>query len=131
MKTKHRLSIHLTIAVSVFTLTASAQTYRVTALSTNDSFATGINASGQVSGYSVAGSNAARAWRFSPGVGLVDVGSFGGADNRALGINNSGQVIGYSTDTNGVAHGFVFNGTLTDIGGTNVFHECRYDNDFS
>ena len=99
---------------------ASAQTYTITNLGTigtNASVATGINASGQASGYSVNATNTARAWRYSPGVGLVDLGSFGGADNRALGINNAGLVTGYSTDTNGVAHGFVFNGALADIGG--------------
>ena len=108
---------------------APAQTYAITdlgTLETNASFATGINASGQVSGYSASGGNAARAWRCTPGVGLVDLGSFGGADNRAFGINNAGQVTGYSTDTNGVAHGFVFSGgVMTDIGGlgggTDVF----------
>lgn len=111
----HFLTASLVIAGS---MAADAQTYRVTALGTNASFATGINASGQVSGYSATATNAARAWRYSPGVGLVDLGSFGGADNRALGINATGQVTGYSTDAGGVARGFVFNGALTDIGGS-------------
>ncbi len=101
-------------------MAAVAQTYRVTdlgTLGTNASFATGINASGQVSGYAASGTNAARAWRHTPGVGQVDLGSFGGADNRALGINNAGQVTGYSTTTNGAVRGFIVNGTLADIGG--------------
>jgi uncharacterized membrane protein len=54
----------LTICVSG-TLAVSAQTYRITdlgTLGTNASFATGINASGQVSGYSASGTNVARAW---------------------------------------------------------------------
>ena len=122
----HFLTTSLIIAGS---MAAAAQTYRLTdlgSLGTNASAATGINASGQVSGYSASGTNAARAWRYSPGVGLVDLGSFGGADNRAFGINNAGQVTGYSTDTNGAAHGFVSSGgALTDIGGfgagANVF----------
>jgi probable HAF family extracellular repeat protein len=108
-------------AIAVLVASSHAQTYTITdlgTLGTNASFATGINASGQISGYSAGGTNAARAWRYTPGVGLVDLGSFGGADNRAFGINNAAQVTGYSTDTNGVAHGFVFSGgTLTDIGG--------------
>ncbi|MFO1514894.1 MAG: kelch repeat-containing protein [Verrucomicrobiota bacterium] len=118
-----RTQIYSIVAVAcAFAFTANAQSYRITALDTNDSVATGINASGQVCGYSTSGTNAARAWRYSPGSGLTDLGSFGGADNRALGINNAGQVIGYSTDANGRAHGFVFNGALTDIGGSgNVF----------
>ncbi len=108
----------------IFPKLTSAQTYRITdlgTLGTNASFATGINASGQVSGYAQSGTNAARAWRYSPNVGLIELGTFGGADNRAVGINNAGQVIGYSIDTNGVAHGFVFSGSETDLGGTNVF----------
>ena len=126
MKSKLLLPVYFSCIAIVFTLAASAQTYRITdlgSLGTNASFATGINASGQVSGYSASATNAARAWRYSSGVGLVDLGSFGGADNRALGINNAGQVTGYSTGTNGAAHGFVFNGALTDIGGPNVFPE--------
>ena len=118
-----RLSLILTAAAVTFGLTAaSAQTYSIAdlgTLGTNASFATGINASGQVAGYSTSSTNVAHAWRYTSGVGLVDLGSFGGADNRAAGINNAGQVTGYSTDTNGGAHGFVFSGgVLTDIGGT-------------
>jgi len=118
-----RLSLILTAAAVTFGLTAaSAQTYAIAdlgTLGTNASFATGINASGQVAGYSTSSTNVAHAWRYTSGVGLVDLGSFGGADNRAAGINNAGQVTGYSTDTNGGAHGFVFSGgVLTDIGGT-------------
>ncbi|MEY4916642.1 MAG: hypothetical protein RL616_555 [Verrucomicrobiota bacterium] len=124
MKTKI-YSLLLAAGCAAVTTTASAQTYRITDLGTigtNASVATGINASGQVSGYSASGASTARAWRFTPGVGLVDLGSFGGADNRALGINNAGQVTGFSTDTNGVTHGFVFNGAFTDIGGSgNVY----------
>ena len=129
MKTNLR-SLILTAGVAIAgSMAAAAQTYTVTdlgTLGTNASFGTGINASGQVSGYSASGTNAARVWRYSPGVGLVDLGSFGGADNRALGINNAGQVTGYSTGTNGAARGFVSSGgALTDIGGfgagANVF----------
>ena len=102
-------------------LSVGAQTYVITdlgTLGTNAAFATGVNASGQVAGYSMGGTNAAQAWRYTAGVGLVDLGSFGGADSRALGINDAAQVTGYSTDTNGAAHGFVFSGgALTDIGG--------------
>jgi uncharacterized membrane protein len=63
VKNTYSLAI-LTICVSG-TLAVSAQTYRITdlgTLGTNASFATGINASGQVSGYSASGMNVARAW---------------------------------------------------------------------
>lgn len=85
--------IALSVSASVFA--ASAHTYTITdlgSLDTNTSFATGINASSQVSDYSASASNAARAWRYSPGVGLADLGSFGGTDNHALGINYAGHV---------------------------------------
>ena len=87
---------------------AAAQTYTVSDVSApgaNPSFATGVNATGQVSGYSTVGANGAQAWRFTLGTGAVDLGSFGGADNRALGINDAGQVTGYSTDAAGLAAG--------------------------
>ncbi len=101
---------------------AAAQTYKITDVSkpaAAASFATGVNAGGQVAGYSTTGAAAAQAWRFTAGSGVLDLGNFGGADNRALGINDAGQVTGYSTDSAGLAHGFVFStaGGLTDIGG--------------
>ena len=112
--------------------TAAAQTYTVTdlgLLGTNTSVATAINNAGQVSGYAQSATNAARAWRYTPGAGLTDLGSFGGADNRALAINSAGQVAGYSTDAGGVAHGFKFSGgSLLDLGGTgggtNIFPQA-------
>ena len=99
-----------------------AQTYTITEVgipATTASFATGVNASGQVAGYSTTGASAAQAWRFTPGVGRIDLGSFGGVDSRAFGINNSGTVTGYSTDAGGLAHGFVFTpgAGLVDFGG--------------
>ena len=101
---------------------AAAQTYTVSDVSApgaNPSFATGMNAGGQVSGYATVGANGAQAWRFTPGSGTLDLGSFGGTDSRALGINDAGQVTGYSKDAAGFAHGFVFSdaGGLADIGG--------------
>ena len=113
-------------AVFVLALAAcvstNAQTYTITDVSapeTNPSFATGVNASGQVSGYTTTGESAAQAWRFTPGSGLQNLGSFGGVDSRAFGINNSGQVTGYSRDAGGLAHSFVFStgAGLVDFGG--------------
>ncbi len=99
-----------------------SQTYTITEVgvpATTASFATGVNASGQVAGYSTTAADAALAWRFTPGSGLLNLGSFGGTDSRAFGINNSGQVTGYSRDAGGLAHSFVFSaGTgLVDFGG--------------
>jgi probable HAF family extracellular repeat protein len=129
MKTiSHSLVLAASFAF-VGTLAADSQTYVVVGLDTNASFATGINNAGQVSGYSPSATNAARAWRWSPGGGRTDLGSFGGADNRALAINGAGQVAGYSTDVSGVAHGFKFSGgSLLDVGGagagTNIFPQA-------
>jgi len=121
MKTNFRSTLALAGSIIAFTLTTSGQTYTITDLGlpgANASFATGINAAGQVSGYSATGTNTSRAWRYTPGTGVVDLGSFGGAENRAMSINDAGQVTGYSMDTNGAAHGFLFSGgALGDIGG--------------
>ena len=79
MKTDCRLHNWVWCIVLAGAATVSAQTYVVTdldTLGTNASFATAVNASGQVSGCSVSGTNSARAWRYTPGVGLVDLGSF-------------------------------------------------------
>ena len=101
---------------------ADAQTYTITEVgipATGASFATGVNASGQVAGFSTTGAGAAQAWRYTAGSGLLNLGSFGGVDSRAFGINDSGQVTGYSRDAGGLAHSFVFSsGTgLVDFGG--------------
>ena len=112
----------LAALAALLRLSAGAQTYVITdlgTLETNATFATGVNASGEVAGYSVPGTNAVRAWRYTAGLGLVDLGSFSGADTRALGLNDAGQVTGYSTDGNGVARGFIFSDGigLVDLGG--------------
>jgi probable HAF family extracellular repeat protein len=124
MKTQIAPVVLTALALALAT-PALAQTYTVTDLGTldgNPSFATGVNGFGQVSGYSAANANTARAWRFTPGIGLEDLGSFGGADNRSFSLNEAGQVTGYSTDTNGAVRGFIFNdGTgLQDIGSFGV-----------
>ena len=121
MKTNFGTSLLTALSAIVFTMVASARTYTITDIglpAASTSLATGINAAGQVSGFSTTITNSTRAWRYTPGVGTVDLGTFGGADTRALSLNNAGQVSGYSTDTNGMAHGFIFSGGgLTDIGG--------------
>ena len=95
MKTISRSLLLAAATVIASALTTAAQTYAVTDLGTigtNASFATGVNNAGQVSGYAPSATNAARAWRYTPGAGLVDLGSFGGADNRALAIDRKSVV---------------------------------------
>ena len=88
----------LALALTAMVLgSAAAQTYTITDVSApdgNPSFATGVNAGGQVSGYSQDGAGNGQAWRFTTGTGSVNLGSFGGADSRATGINDAGTVTG-------------------------------------
>jgi probable HAF family extracellular repeat protein len=58
------------------------------------SFASGINDAGQVAGHSEAGGGRWHAFRFTPGLGLQDLGTPADAYSYAGGINASGQVVG-------------------------------------
>jgi probable HAF family extracellular repeat protein len=68
--------------------------YIVTDLGTlgGDTFAWGINASGQISGYSYdTSAGQVRAFRYSGGT-MNNLGTLGGSTSSAYGINNAGQV---------------------------------------
>ena len=75
--------------------------YSVTDLGTlsggGNSWATGINDSGQVVGYAMASSGSYHAFLYSNGK-MTDLGTLGGPRSSAVGINDSGQVVG-SADT--------------------------------
>ncbi len=86
------------------------------------SFATALNDSGQVVGYSQKGTGGLggdltnTAFLYSNGT-LTDLGTLGGADSVATGINASGQIVGYSTTTTGATHAFLYSsGKMTDLG---------------
>jgi len=77
----------------------------------SSSYATGINDSGQVVGYSETAGDAFHAFLYSGGV-MSDLGTLGGVNSLAFGINDSGQVVGYS-DTAGRAAARMLSCTAT------------------
>src|SRR5687768_4176345 len=59
------------------------------------SYPTGINNAGQVVGDSVTAEDTTHAFITGPdGMGMMDLGTFGGDHSYAIGINDSGQVVG-------------------------------------
>ncbi len=91
---------------------------------THFSVATGINASGQVVGFSDSstfdngGPNTENAFLYSNGK-LIDLGTLpGDTDSEAYGINSSGQVVGQSFSSSAArGHAFLYsNGQMADLG---------------
>ncbi len=90
-----------------------------------DSFAYGINTSGQTVGYAYNGTTN-HAYRTTASGGVTagsDLGTLGGDNSYAFGINTSGQVAGYSNTTpdlngNSFTHAFRTSaaGAMTDLG---------------
>lgn len=84
-------------------------------------YATGINASGQVVGYSTTSSGATHAFLLSAGH-MIDLGTLSTSNGAsyAEGINDAGTVVGFSTLTGSINnHAFSFSaGHMTDIDGT-------------
>ena len=93
----------LTVLILCFLICGTAQAvvqYTVTDLGTlggTDSYAYGINASGQVVGYCHTTGNAADHAFLYSGSTMTDLGTLGGTDSYANGINDSGQVVGMPT----------------------------------
>ena len=76
----------------------------------------GINASGQVAGYS---QNASRTYRafLSNGDTLIDIGDLGGGSAVAYAINDLGQVVGSAVTSGHANHPFLYsNGEMIDLG---------------
>ena len=89
-----------------------------------NSYANGINASGQVVGVAyTAGDAADHAFLYSGGA-MQDLGTLGGSNSSANGINASGQVVGYANTAGYAAqHAFLYSGgamqDLGTLGGSN------------
>jgi probable HAF family extracellular repeat protein len=98
-----------------------------TLLASSSSVGAGINASGQVAGYSYAPYNKAHAFVTNNGV-MSDLGTLDGNWSEGLGINDSGQVTGYaSAGINGLAHAFVTNnGIMSDLGTLDSNYKSSY-----
>jgi len=76
----------------------------------------GINASGQVAGYSTNTSGTYRAFLSSGGT-LADIGDLGGGSAVAYGLNDAGQIVGSAVTADGSNHPFLYSdGTMIDLG---------------
>jgi probable HAF family extracellular repeat protein len=110
-------ALAVVVGVTSFSVAAAGPTYRVTdlgALSTGSSNATGINAVGQVVGYSTSSTGQSHAFIVSAGRAMRDLGTLPGDTNSiANGINASGQVAGTSNVNVFIA---APNGSLQNIG---------------
>lgn len=72
------------------------------------SFARGINAAGQVVGWSELADGSGHAFITGPdGVGMADLGTLGGTMSIAHSVTAAGQVVGYSRTADGKTHAFI------------------------
>jgi probable HAF family extracellular repeat protein len=76
-----------------------------------------VNDFGQVVGASATAGGANHAYSWTPGGGIVDIGTLGGSASIAYGVNRWGQVVGQAALPNDTkSHAFLFdNGALKDL----------------
>ncbi len=94
--------------------------FRVTDLGTlggDMSFATAVNGSRQVVGWSrLAGTNDIHAFRYTGG-NMIDLGTLGGDESEARDINSQGRIVGTADDASETGRAFLyFNNQMQDIG---------------
>ena len=90
-----------------------------------------INASGQISGTYTTTGGQSHAFLYTPGSGLVDLGTLGGATSAPTGLNDNGQVVGSSTLADGTTHAFLWTTAdgMEDITAITGIPEVRRLND--
>jgi probable HAF family extracellular repeat protein len=114
------LSVVMFLAGGLPAAAGSSYIYKDLHLGTGffSTYAYGINASGKVVGYART-QLGDRAFLYTPGVGIQDLGALGGISySWANGLNNTGKVVGRSTtSTSFVDHAFLWNGvSMEDLG---------------
>jgi probable HAF family extracellular repeat protein len=67
-----------------------------------------INDAGQIIGTYSAPGGERHAFRYTPGTGLLDLGTLGGRYSEPTGLNGKGDVVGMSETTDGASHAFLW-----------------------
>ncbi|WP_445367592.1 DUF3466 family protein [Methylomonas sp. BW4-1] len=120
--TNYYLNSSLLVACLLATNAAQADpTFRLTNLGTlggSASWATAINANGQVTGSAQIADGSYRAFIADPNGTMREVVTPSGFSSYGLDINNAGQITGYLLDTSSKRRAFLTNahGTLSDLG---------------
>jgi len=132
MKTLSSITIRLSVLTALVVCSmghrAIAQSqYTVTDLGTlpafNSSEAGGINASGQVAGWSHNTSGIDHAFVWTSGSGLLDLGTLGFNSSAAIGINAFSQAAGEVYNSSGPSHAFFWttDAGLADVHSSSLF----------
>ncbi len=76
-----------------------------------------VNAEGSAAGYGDTGSGGFEAFMWSPGSGIVALGTLGGTNSYATSMNEAGVVTGHAALASGYEHAFEWsNGAMLDLG---------------
>lgn len=119
MRLRKSFAVSAIVLLAAPLLALADPRYTVTPVAPQGSWASDINANGQVAGtMDVAG--ASRAFLFSGGA-LTDIGTLGGPDSTAARMNDHGQVVGMSSTADAHPAPFIFSGgVIAAVPGTNL-----------